>query len=449
MRNLILVLPVLAIVAIGCKKSEFDPIDRTFGEADFTNYVSVGNSLTQGYADGGVYEESQTYSYPSLIAQQMRIVSPNMQDFKQPMVTGNGSGYMHLEYISNEIEIIQPGDAGGYSADASWDTWGASEQSQTFNNLGVSGITLMQCVGLNEDERTINNVILGGAEVFGFEIPGNPYSRYLDFGENPNILLGGGQDIQYIDHIRRSQATFFTCWLGNNDVLGYATSGGVSNEISVPLIGSVDLAGLSDPITFRVKYDSIMAAFNSINAKGVCATLPDVTVIPVFNTITVQTLKDEYGYDFVWIEDSTGTVRTATDADLILLTANDSVQAGMGESETHYLTDGYVLDEMEVEQCQYHTLLFNNSIKASAQLAGFPVVDMYSILNDLKPGVVFDGVDISPTYVSGGAFSLDGVHLSPRGYAIVANEFIKVINESYGSNIPELSIGAYRGVVFP
>lgn len=452
------------LVTSSCRKVEFEEIEPTRGEADFTNYVAVGNSLTQGYQDGGVYEESQKNSYPAIIAKQMALVEEDMNEFRQPLVYGNGSGYMHLEYYNNEIQVISPGDSTGTptEADASWDTWGESLKTIKFNNLGISGITLMQCVALNDDEKTINNIILGGAEIsipfppISYEIPGNPYARFMDFGGNPNILLGGGTPIQYIDHIRNSNATFFTCWLGDNDVLGYATSGGIPTEIDGALLGlgTVQYGNLSNPVEFRMKYDSVLTAFSSIGAKGVCATIPDVTVIPYFNTFTVDGIKEDYGYTTVWIEEGDGNggvtqVREATSADLILLTAKDDIEAGLGSSDANPLPNGSVLDQWEVQACQSRTVEFNNAIKQSAESFGFPVVDMYSFLDRIKPGIMLEGIGISPEYIGGGAFSLDGVHLNPRGYCIAANEFIKVINDAYGANIPLASIGSYRGVVFP
>ena len=59
-----------------CKKTQFDTIKRSQGDADFTNYVSVGNSLTQGYQDGGLYADGQQNSFPSMIAAQMKIANP-------------------------------------------------------------------------------------------------------------------------------------------------------------------------------------------------------------------------------------------------------------------------------------------------------------------------------------------------------------------------------------
>ena len=113
------------------------------------------------------------------------------------------------------------------------------------------------------------------------------------------------------------------------------------------------------------------------------------------------------------------------------------------------MTDDYILDAVEVSNTQSRTLSFNAAIKASAAMFNYPVVDMHGFLETLKPGISFEGIGFSPKYIEGGAFSLDGVHLNPRGYAIAANEFIKVINEAYGCNIPTVSLGSYRGVIFP
>lgn len=454
MKNYLLIIGIL-VVAAACRKVEFEEVERTYGNADFSTYIAVGNSLTQGYQDGGVYEEGQENSYPAIIAQQMELVFEDMNTFRQPTIYGNGSGYMHLEFIDGEIEVISAGDPGGYEEDGSWSGWGASEKSQKFNNLGISGITLMQCVALDDNEKTINNGILGGVTisipfVLDTTIPGNPFARFMDFGGSP---LLGGTPIQYLDHIKESNATFFTSWLGDNDVLGYATSGGVTTGIDLPFgLGNFEFNGLSDPTEFRMKYDSVLTAFNSIGAKGVCATIPDVTVIPYFNTFTVASIKEDMGYTEVWITEGVGTgstIRVATSADLILLTAVDDIEAGMGGTEANPLTDGYVLDAVEVANVQSRTIQLNNEIMASAASFNYPVVDMHGFLETLKPGVSFEGIGISPKYIEGGAFSLDGVHLNPRGYAIAANEFIKKINGAYGSNIPLVSIGAYRGVIFP
>ena len=160
-------------------------------------------------------------------------------------------------------------------------------------------------------------------------------------------------------------------------------------------------------------------------------------------------MEDNNLSDF-WIEDSTGTVRPLVPGkDLILLTATDTISAGYGFSPLQPLPNAYVLDEGEVNRVRAHTQSLNSVIKSLASNYGFGVVDMYSFLGTLKDGYTFNGVDFSASYIEGGAFSLDGVHPNTKGYAIVANEFIRVINETYGSTIPPVDVNAYNGIIFP
>jgi len=49
-------------------------------------------------------------------------------------------------------------------------------------------------------------------------------------------------------------------------------------------------------------------------------------------------------------------------------------------------------------------------------------------------------------YVTGGGFSLDGVHLTPRGYAFCANMIIDVVNTTYNATVPKVDIGTYGTV---
>ena len=45
-----------------------DPITYTSGSANFSNYVSVGNSLTAGLSDAALFVDGQTASYPNMLA---------------------------------------------------------------------------------------------------------------------------------------------------------------------------------------------------------------------------------------------------------------------------------------------------------------------------------------------------------------------------------------------
>ena len=73
--------------------------------------------------------------------------------------------------------------------------------------------------------------------------------------------------------------------------------------------------------------------------------------------------------------------------------------------------------------------------------------DMKSALAEVAAnGAFYNGGVLTSTYVTGGAFSLDGVHPSPRGYAFTANTIIDVINTTYNASIPKVDIGTYGTV---
>ncbi len=422
---------VIAFAAISCTKTQFDEFEVDAGSANFTNYIAVGNSLTQGIQDAGLHNEygQQDNSYPAILARQMKLSTPGM-NFVQPTVTGDGSGYKHLEWINGELEVTD------VPADASWSSYG--DQSIKYNNLGISGIRLTDCVpGTALFSSSINQVICSQ----------NPNGAFLDFG---TVLTN---EISYLDHIEASNATFFTNWLGNNDVLGWATNGGddgvVNTGLSAPFPATLAVTEMTDPGVFREKYDAILDAFQIMGAKGVCATIPDVTSIPFFTTVTIEAVGDD-----IWIEEgpyssNPGNVRLATANDLLTLYASTDLGDGIGFVQSNPIPHSNVLDQDEVALSQARVVLLNNEIKASALAHGYAVADMYTYMTELKSGLTFDGVDYDARFIEGGGFSLDGIHPNTNGYAIIANKFIEVINQAYGSSIRPVSTSSYRGIVFP
>ncbi|HTB06209.1 MAG TPA: SGNH/GDSL hydrolase family protein [Bacteroidia bacterium] len=438
---------IAAVSIVSCTKTQFTPNTVSSGSADFSNYIAVGNSLTQGYMDGGVYAYGQSNSFPSDLAAEMKMALPSM-NFVQPMTIGNGGGYIHLAYVNGQLAPVQPTDSSygpnPSAQDPGFPNWGGpAMQANHYNNLGISGITLTGAVALTANEKIVNNVINGWQVIslFGPTPVGNPYGRFMNFGTI-------SAPIQYIDNIRSSKATFFTCWLGDNDALGYATSGGAVNSITVPGFGRIPLDTLTDPAVFAQKYDSILTAFHNLGAKGVCVTIPNVTSIPFFNTVPNNILVNGVP-QYLYITTGAGVVRQAVPGDLIILPAYDSVQSGVGFTRSHPLPNSMVLDIDEVASVQNTTIAYNNSIKSLAASFGFGVVDMYSFLGTLQSSLNIDGITFSRTFIQGGTFGLDGVHPNARGYAIVANQMILAINATYGSTLPMVDITQHKSCIFP
>ena len=82
---------------------------------------------------------------------------------------------------------------------------------------------------------------------------------------------------------------------------------------------------------------------------------------------------------------------------------------------------------------------------ANAALAAMGNAAVAAVDGEL--GIRVDGVNLAPDFSPNGVFSTDGIHLNPRGYAIVANLIIDALNASKGSSIPSVNVLALRGVI--
>ena len=62
---------------------------------------------------------------------------------------------------------------------------------------------------------------------------------------------------------------------------------------------------------------------------------------------------------------------------------------------------------------------------------GVPVVDMYGFFNDIsETGLDVAGINFTDEQITGNFYSLDGVHPTDLGNALIANQWITKINQS-------------------
>lgn len=429
------------LLALSACKPEVNTPKATHGKADFSRYISVGNSLTSGYADGGLYLAGQENSYPSIIAKQMQTVGGGT--FTQPLFSSaqaNGSGYLQLTgFTSAGTPITTP----------------------VTNNLAIRGQLAVPGFGnvilYTKYTGDINNYGVPGIKLL--QITYAPYGNLNGYFER--LLPGDAptNNTTYLDFVTAKPFTFFSNWLGNNDALSYATSGGAGDV-------------LTDKTTFDQLYQLLIGTLTAKGAKGVVATIPDVTAVPYFNTVTVAAIvagvqKVAPTVQGIYINALTAPTvgaayapRVATASDLIILTFDTSKIGQIVSTPYGNLPYGltpytpvdnqYVLDQNEVALTQDYVKSYNTTIKTVAAAKGLAVFDAYTFLNNIKAnGLTVDGATFSSAYITGGLFSLDGVHLTPRGYSIIANGFISAINSTYGSNIPLANVAGYSGVKFP
>lgn len=499
MKNRIIYLAILAAGLTACEpefENEVNNGSYSAGEADFSSYVAVGNSLTAGFMDGTVSRVSQTYSFPNILAQQFAIVGGG--EFTQPSyaedVDNLGGLVLNGQPLIVDGEnlfptrlIINAAAGGPESIAGTASTEINSGQAMAYNNMGVPGA------------KSFHLLAAGYGNVQG--VPAglaNPYYARHATSSTSKV----------IDDAMMKNPTFFTNWIGNNDVLSFAISGGtgVSQEgnINPATYGSNDI---TDSNVFAGAYSEITNKLTSGGAKGVVATIPNVTSIPYFTTVPYNPVPLDaatagavnQGYapyngglqaarqaglisqeeanrrtvtftagegNAVVIEDESLTdlsvlglpnYRQATSSDLIVLPAMSFIGTPVNGNPTMIngvtvpLKDKWVLIPSEISLINTATANFNNTIKAVAASKGLAVADMNAILSQLVSGLrVEDGQVYTANYFSTSTlstvlFSLDGVHPNARGYAVISNEIIKVINRHYNAKLPLVSAGNYPG----
>jgi hypothetical protein len=420
---------VSVLIFSGCKKEQ-KIYDLIVQRPDFSRYIAVGNSITAGFSNGGLYVEGQQFAYPNIIAQQFKKVGGG--DFYTPFFPAeqsNGSGYLRLA---------------GFNPD------GSPVITQVTDKLAIRGQVAVPGFGnvtlYTKYAGPINNYGVPGMKVQ--QITYAPLGNLNGYYERLLPAQAGENTTTYLDFVTSKPFTFFSCWLGSNDALGYARAGGEGDS-------------LTDKATFAGLYNLAVNNLTKTGARGVLVTVPDVSSLAFLSTITIPALlegvkKVNPSINAIYIRalnPATGAVitRAATNYDLVSIEFKTSELGttvnglpGYGLSPVNPLSGKVILDSAEVARVRDYTASYNATIKSIASMKALALFDSYDLLNRVKNGINLDGVYVNSTYITGGVFSLDGVHLTQRGNAITANEIIRAINKKYYTHIPVVDASKYR-----
>ena len=476
------------------------------GSADFSTFVALGDSLVAGYADDALYRHAQQNSFPAIMAQQFTTVGGGA--FTQPLMPVGATGSLTFTGIGNlgfsDRLVLVPNED--------------PERPAVPSSITPAQIT---SIDVRVGNGGFNNV--GVPEAKSFHLVNPPTNGY---GELTVAAIGGGSANPYFARFASSDTTsmladaavqmptFFVLWIGNSDVLSYATDGGAgvdqnaANNTDPTTYGSSDL---TDDTVFANVYTQLVATLKTTpETKGILVNIPDRSTIPYFTIVPYDAIPltaddaDEANAGFalynlgvqslvgapplppctidqaeadkrlinfsagqnpVVILDETLTdltcfapqlenIRQATANDYILLpTASklgEDAGGGLLWGVSAPLLDEDVLIDTEIAAVNAARIAYNATIEAAADAdPNLLLFDAEAWLIELgTTGILYGSGGISSTFAQGGGISLDGIHPTARGNAVIANEMFKLINAAFGGYIPPVDPSDYSTVFY-
>jgi hypothetical protein len=352
------------------------------GEANVGHIVVVGDSLMAGFTSGGLVEPVQRHSIGALFYRQIFAFG---EQFEQPLASEPGiPPLLELRSLAPVIIERMPGFGAPLNL----------ELERPYNNMAVPGFRV----------RDVLHTVTGNV--------------VIDL-----VLRGLGTQLE---QVVAQEPTFALVWIGNNDVLGAATSGIV--------IDGVTLTSRED---FEADFRAVTGTLAAVGVQQAMATIPDVTAIPFVTTIPPFITHPFFGSQPVPLLGPEGPL---TPDDRVLLTAAPLLAQGIGLPAPigtgQPLPDTAVLLAAEAAAVSARTAELNEVIREVAAELGAALVDVHAVFDDIaRRGYHIGGLELTTQFLVGGIFSLDGIHPTPFGYALVANHFIEAFNDRFNAAV--------------
>lgn len=512
MKNTIMKSAILGLIstallsACGSGGTNFDdPVkDENYssGDADLSRYVALGDSLTAGIKDGTLYLDGQLDSFPNILSG--LFAEADGGSFTQPLMADNLGGLVNggmaissapARLVLSPNPLYDPNNPTSQQLlptvqNGTITTDITAPLTPPFNNMGVPGAKSFHLVASN-----YGNI----AGLLATPSPtANPYAVYFGYAASGTSTI--------LTEAITQAPTFFTLWIGNNDILGYATTGGDGTNPITPPTGAACAPGT---LNFEDCYSLIVNTMTSGGAKGILINIPSIVDIPFFTRITyneitldaatatalnenaniiaynagiagalaasfidadeaeLRTLTfapgqnpilmiDDELEDLTFINPGLTNLRQALPTDLILLTSGVGTRTDPNDPLTTIgvtvaVEDSDVLTALEIENIENARESYNMTIDTlannSVDLALFDAAALLADLND-GDGISYGTGNVDSTFATGGAFSLDGVHPTARGYAIIANGIIDTMNTAFNADLPRTDPGNFTEVFF-
>jgi lysophospholipase L1-like esterase len=348
--------------------------------------VVVGDSLSAGFENDSLWDAQQVNGWASVLATQAQV------PLSLPLIASPGIPN-HLELVSATFPPIVAPVSGSASP-------GRDDPFVQATDLAVPDAVLQDALttlpSLPIDDFT--DLILG--------LPG--------LETNAPIALS---QLQWAQALHPS---IVFAWIGNNDILGAATAANPSGATSLS--------------SFSSNYNKMVNELTATGATLVVANIPDVTVSPFFTP--ASTIAEETGLPLFVL----GPILGIGPGDYVLPAGIALIPGILANPSLGPLPSSDVLRFLQVLEVRALIDAYNLIITAQAIEHGAVLVDIHSLANQLRSrGFEANGHHLTTAFL-GGLFSLDGIHPTNTGYAVIANRFISTLNQARGTSIPLVNV---------
>jgi lysophospholipase L1-like esterase len=360
----------------------------------FTTTVVIGDSLSAGFQNGSLLDSQQPNGWASLVAKQANF------SLALPLIASPGvPAVLELATLGPPPVIQQ---ASGISI-------GRSDPLTQPYDLAVPGHMLNDVINTapvlvpTSDEELITDLVLG------FPLGDTKSQMNEAIALNPTAIF---------------------VWAGNDDALQADESGSPSS--------------MTPAATFAQEFTQLLSTLHSqTKATLIVGNIPDVTAVPYLTpaTTVITTVATETGLSQSQVAADLG----IANGDLVNATGESEVETAIsqikqGKTPTP-LTDSGFLTVAEIAQIQTTVAAYNSAINQEVTAVGGVLVDIHSYFQTLQSGTTINNYNATTAFL-GGLFSLDGVHPTNTGYALIANQYIEALNSSVKTNISEVNVSA-------
>ena len=432
--------------------------------------VAIGDGLAQGFTSGAIF--AADLSYPSIIAEAMGL---DRSQFCIPSFHGHGGLPFNIEYwlrrlgerYGNDLQVLEllgaPFRLRGWLSEAEeyWERGGGARPQyplSIFHNLASWGMTVDDAVHLTAGYCASQCAQPTSANLFS-RVPKNAFYRTLLSVINPAqrvelaswTVLDCARELSIANGIENLIVA-----LGVENALGTITQLEIrptDDRIQTDPAGSKTLFNLWRPEHFAAIYRQLVQALQVLHADRVfLATVPHVTIFPLVRGVGKKLEHRLFHdpryfkfYTYFWICDEvfdpeqhphlTGDQAKEIDAtiDAYNVTIRDAVADHQARGLQWFLVDLCdVFEQLAFRRYQ------EIGLAPSGGVYEFPSGWIQALQGKGLSALTTHYLEADQNRVQrGGMFGLDGVHPTTMGYALVAQEFIKVMQQE--AHVPFLS----------